>query len=52
MEACYLLDIIRNKREKLGLKQKEFAKFLAEKESIIHKLAAASIWGKGNSSFT
>ena len=34
--------IIREKREKLGLKQKEFAKFLAERESLIHKIEAGS----------
>jgi len=30
--------IIRQKREKLGLKQKEFAKFLAERESLIQQI--------------
>jgi putative transcription factor len=30
--------IIRQKRENLGLKQEEFAKLLAEKESLIHKI--------------
>lgn len=30
--------IIREKREKMGLKQKELAKFLAERESLIHKM--------------
>ena len=30
--------IIRDKREKMGLKQEEFAKFLSEKESIIQKI--------------
>ena len=34
--------IIRNKREKMGLKQEEFAKFLSEKESIIHKIESGS----------
>jgi putative transcription factor len=34
--------IIRDKREKLGLKQKEFAKYLAEKESLIHKVEAGT----------
>jgi putative transcription factor len=29
---------IRNKREKLGLKQEDFAKIISEKESVIHKL--------------
>jgi putative transcription factor len=29
---------IRNKREKLGLKQEDFAKMISEKESVIHKL--------------
>ncbi|NQV08353.1 TIGR00270 family protein, partial [Candidatus Woesearchaeota archaeon] len=31
-------EIIRNKREKLGMKQKEFASMLSEKESLIHKI--------------
>jgi putative transcription factor len=35
-------DQIRAKREKLGLKQKEFAKFLSEKESLIHKIESGS----------
>jgi len=30
--------LIREKREKMGLKQKELAKFLNERESIIHKM--------------
>ena len=30
--------LIKGKREKMGLKQKEFAKFLSEKESMIHKI--------------
>jgi len=34
--------IIREKRERLGLKQKEFAKFLAERESLIHKIESGS----------
>ena len=34
---------IREKREKLGLKQKEFAKFLAERESLVHKLESWEI---------
>lgn len=29
---------IRNKREKLGLKQEDFAKMISEKESVVHKL--------------
>jgi putative transcription factor len=29
---------IRSKREKLGLKQEDFAKMISEKESVIHKL--------------
>lgn len=31
-------NLIRNKREKMGLKQDEFAKFLNEKESVIQKI--------------
>lgn len=31
-------EIIKEKREKMGLKQEEFAKFLAERESTIHKM--------------
>ena len=34
--------IIREKREKMGLKQKEFAKFLAERESLIHKMESGN----------
>ena len=34
--------ILRKKREKMGLKQNEFAKFLAEKESIIHKMESGN----------
>ena len=34
--------IIRDKREKMGLKQKELAKFLAERESLIHKMEAGT----------
>ncbi|AJF61567.1 TPA: TIGR00270 family protein [Candidatus Woesearchaeota archaeon] len=30
--------IIREKREKMGLKQNEFAKYLAERESLVHKM--------------
>jgi putative transcription factor len=31
-------EIIRKKREKMGLTQKDFSKFLSEKESLIHKI--------------
>jgi len=31
-------ELIRNKREKMGLTQKDFSKFLSEKESLIHKI--------------
>ena len=34
--------LIKDKREKLGLKQDEFAKFLSEKESIIHKIESGT----------
>ena len=34
--------LIRKKREKMGLKQKEFAKFLAERESIVHKMESGT----------
>ncbi|MCP3682731.1 MAG: TIGR00270 family protein [bacterium] len=33
---------IRSKREKLGLKQKDFAKSISEKESLIHKMETGS----------
>ncbi len=35
--------IIRKKREELGLKQEEFAKKIAEKESLIHKIEAGKV---------
>jgi|SaaInlStandDraft_4_1057021.scaffolds.fasta_scaffold64806_2 uncharacterized protein (TIGR00270 family) len=35
--------IIRQKREKMGLKQMELAKYLAERESLIHKMESGSI---------
>ena len=35
-------EIIREKREKLGLKQKEFAKALSIKESLLHKIETGS----------
>ncbi len=35
-------DIIRSKRERMGLKQEEFAKYLSEKESVIHKIESGS----------
>jgi putative transcription factor len=35
-------EIIKEKREKMGLKQKELAKFLAERESLIHKMESGS----------
>jgi putative transcription factor len=31
-------ELIRIKREKMGLTQKDFSKFLSEKESVIHKI--------------
>ena len=34
--------LIREKREKMGLKQTEIAKFLSEKESIIHKMESGT----------
>lgn len=34
--------IIREKRERMGLKQKEFAKFLNEKESLIPKIESGT----------
>ncbi|MFH1649231.1 MAG: multiprotein bridging factor aMBF1 [Candidatus Woesearchaeota archaeon] len=34
--------VIRNAREKKGLKQEDFAKMLREKESVIHKLETGS----------
>jgi putative transcription factor len=34
--------LIRDKREKLGLKQEEFAKFLSERGSLIHKMESGS----------
>ena len=36
-------DIIRKKREKLGLKQEQMAKRLAEKESLLHKIETGNI---------
>jgi putative transcription factor len=35
--------IIKQKRESMGLKQKEFARMIAEKESVIHKLESGSL---------
>ena len=35
--------IIKTKRESMGLKQKEFAKVLAEKESLIHKIESGNL---------
>ena len=35
-------NLIRNKREEMNLKQKEFAKLLSEKESIIHKIESGT----------
>jgi len=34
--------LIREKRERMGLKQKEFAKYLTEKESLVHKIESGS----------
>lgn len=34
---------IKKKREKLGLKQKDLAKILAEKESVIHKIESGNL---------
>ncbi len=36
-------DLIRKKREQLGLSQKDFALKIAEKESIVHKIEVGSI---------
>jgi len=36
-------EIIKNKREKLGLSQKELARSLNEKESIVHKIETGHI---------
>ena len=35
--------VIKDKREKMGLKQKELAKYLAERESLIHKMESGNI---------
>ncbi len=34
--------IIREKREKMGLKQNEFARYLTEKESLIHQIESGT----------
>lgn len=34
--------LIKNKREKLGMKQEDLAKMLSEKESLIHRIEASS----------
>lgn len=35
-------DRVKNKRESLGLKQKEFAKLISEKESLVHNVETGS----------
>jgi putative transcription factor len=34
--------LIKDKREKMGLRQQEFAKFLAEKESLVHQMESGT----------